>query len=322
MKTVLETVSKYYNLPVETILKPDRHVPEQMNARGACIYILREQNKSFGDIAKALHLQSRGSVYTEYQRLKDYYQNNTYHFKDQIDNIMEILKTQMPNTISENATKTEINTDTQTPEPVSVENSPLSEPVIERDIENILRTEPQTDILDELDQLDDYQKFELEQDATQPDPIPEVNFKTKPNGNPDKVTLEMDENTADFSADTILNMVEFGSVEVAYYYAQVNEREVRELEKEGEVPPKSTEIAKEFNENAREKLEDTASKNIKLLEEPLKKVLKKRNVSVSPESALLFAGLMFVFSMFMTARSLKKDSEYFLEKLYKMNTIS
>jgi hypothetical protein len=34
----------------------------------------------------------------------------------------------------------------------------------------------------------------------------------------------------------------------------------------------------------------------------------------------VLALLMFAFSMFMTARSIRKDNEYFLEKLRKMNT--
>jgi hypothetical protein len=319
-------------LEVFGVSETDFYAPKKntnaLNARGAYIYILREKEKmSFGNIAKAIRAESRGNIHTEYKKAVGLYESNTYNIRDKINEILAKMENTNPTPAEEPeiANQQEQNTfeiesqEATTPEPPSVEQSPLSEPVIERNIDTILRpkTKSETDFLDDLD---DYQAFEASQDEEIPDTIPELGFKTQPNTKPDEVTIQMDDETADFSTDSILNMVEFGSVELACFYSQIPEREVREMEREGEVPPKSTEIAKEANDNARQKLEETASKKIKLLQEPLKKVLKKRNVSVSPESALAMAFVMFAFSMFMTAKSIRKDNDYFLEKLRKMNT--
>jgi hypothetical protein len=313
-------------LEVFNVSETDFYAPKKnlnaINARGAYIYILREKEKmSFGKIANAIKSDSRGNVHTEYKKAVGLYESNIYNMRDKINEILAKMENTNPTPAEEpEQEQNTFETESQeaTPEPPSVEQSPLSEPVIERNIDTILRPNPsETDFLDDLD---DYQAFEASQDEEIPDTIPELGFKTQPNTKPDEVTIQMDDETADFSADSILNMVEFGSVELACFYSQIPEREVREMEREGEVPPKSTEIAKEANDNARQKLEETASKKIKLLQEPLKKVLKKRNVSVSPESALAMAFVMFAFSMFMTAKSIRKDNEYFLEKLRKMNT--
>ena len=314
---MLPLICQEFGISEQELFQKDKNNINAQNARGAAIFILRKKGYSFGQIAKELKKNSRGAIHNEYKIMQDYYENNTYNIKEKIDKIMEQLEHSATSNLQE---ESEILEDTT--EVIPVEKSPLSEPVIERNIDTILRPEPKKEVseTDFLDDLDDYQAFEAEQDQQNPDTIPEVSFKTAPDDNPDKVTLQMDEETADFSTESILNIVEFGSVELACFYAQIPEREVREMEKEGEVPPKSTEIVKEANENSRSKLEETASKKIKLLQEPLKKVLKRRNVSVSPESALILSFLVFAFSMFMTAKSIRKDNDYFLEKLRKMNT--
>lgn len=323
-QAIIEAVSQVFGLSQEKLLSPSQKNVNELNARGAYIYVLREKGLSYGKILPLVHLKSRGTVNVEYHKIKDYFINNTYQMQDKINAIMNKIAHENHENLEPKIELETKNLQEQeeapeaTPESISVEQSPLSEPVIERNIDTILR--PQLSETDFINELDDYQQFELEQDQQNPDTIPEVNFQTKANDNPDEVTIQMDEDTANFSADSILNMVEFGSVELACYYAQINEREVRELEQDGEVPPKSSEITKEANENSRKKLEETAAKKIKLLQEPLKKVLKKRNVSVSPESALVLSLLMFAFAMFMTARTIRIDNEYFLEKLRKMNT--
>lgn len=321
---IVEIIGEEFGISKDEVIKPNSRQVEQLNARAACIYVLRKKGLSYGKISPLVKMNSRGNVYLEFQKIEDYYNSNSYNIKDKLDRIMkkvENIEILQPKAEELDLVVEETSETSETPEVISVAESPLSEPVIERNIDTILRPEPKpASETDFIDDLDDYQQFELEQDQQQPDTIPEVNFQTKANDSPDEVTLQMDDDTADFSTDSILNMVEFGSVELACYYSQINEREVRELEQDGEVPPKSTEITKEANENSRNKLEETAAKKIKLLQEPLKKVLKRKNVSVSPESALVLAFLMFIFSMFMTARSIRKDNEYFLEKLRKMNT--
>ncbi|WP_448529634.1 helix-turn-helix domain-containing protein [Raineya sp.] len=324
MMKLLESVCNEFGVSEEKIYAPHKNI-EALNARGAYIYLLREKQKlSYGKIAQMVGMNSRGNVYNEFIKAKFFYESNSYHFKEKIDKIMQdndVFEMDENQFKAKELDEVDTTVADETPEPISVEQSPLSEPVIERNIDTILRPQPQPQSeTDFIKELDDYHQFELEQDRENPDTIPEVNFKTTGSDNPDEVSVQMDEDTANFSTDSILNLVEFGSVELACYYAQINEREVREMERDGEVPPKSTEITKEANENSRNKLEETASKKIKLLQEPLKKVLKKRSVSVSPESALVLAFLMFAFSMFMTARSIRKDNEYFLEKLRKMNT--
>lgn len=314
---MLQLICQEFGITEQELLTKNKNNTNAQNARGAAIFILRKKGYSFGQIAKELKNPSRGAIHNEYKIVQDYYENNTYHIKEKIDKVMEQLEHTATSNLQEETEVLE-----ETPEVVSVEQSPLSEPVIERNIDTLLRSEPKKQVseTDFLDDLDDYQAFEFEQDQQNPDTIPEVNFQAAPNDKVNEVTIQMDDETADFSTESILNMVEFGSVELAYLYAQIPEREVRDMEKEGEVPPKSTEITREANDNCRSKLEENAAKKIKLLQEPLKKVLKRRNVSVSPESALVLALLMFGFSMFMTAKSIKKDNEYFLEKLRKMNT--
>lgn len=335
--TILEAVASTFEVSKESILKKytSINIPKKVQeAKMALIYVLREKaSLTFRQIAKETNYVSGGSVNTIYQKAADLYEQN-HAITEKINIILSKIENFAP--VQENEalpeeltadTLEELTADTpeETPEVVSLEESPLSQPVIERDISNVLRTDPKpieqaANQDDFLYHLDDYQRFEQEQDQVTPDTIQELSFETPPNDNPNKVTVKMDDETANFSTDSILNIVEFGSVELACYYSAIPEREVREMEKEGEIPPKSTQIAKEVNDNARAKLEETAAKKIKLLHEPLKKVLKTRNVSVSPESALFFAFLMFAFSMFMTTKSIKKDNEHFLDKLRNMQT--
>jgi len=329
--TILEAVASTFGISQESILQKytSSNIPKKVqDAKMALIYVLRKKaSLTFRQIAKETNYVSGGSVNTIYQKAVDLYEQN-HAIAEKINTILSKIQNIEPvqeNEAPEAPEELTADTPEETPEVVSVEESPLSQPVIERDISNVLRTAPKSveqaaNQDDVLYHLDDYERFEQEQDQTTPDTIPELSFETPPNDNPNKVTVKMDDETANFSADSILNIVEFGSVELACYYSAIPEREVREMEKEGEIPPKSTQIIKEVNDNARAKLEETAAKKIKLLHEPLKKVLKTRNISVSPESALFFAFLMFAFSMFMTTKSIKKDHEHFLDKLRNMQT--
>lgn len=329
---IIEKVAKAFEVDSRELLSPSKsgyvNDANLADAKNALVFLLKEEGLSYKQVAEVLERSSKGSIHSEYKLAKELYDTNFRGFANKINEIKNLLPQQeLPTaqtmkTPEQDTQEPEIISEEPTPEPISVEESPLSEPVIERDISQILRPEAEkiknTNLLEELEALNSFEQ-EIRQENPQTKPIPELSFETPPNDDPKKVKIQMDEETADFSTESILNVIEFGSVELALYYARVPEREVKDLEEAGKVPEHSTEVSREFNENAREKLEDTAKSKIKLLAEPLKKVLKAKNVSVSPEAALVLAFLMFSFAMFMTAKSLKKDADYFLEKIQKMN---
>ncbi len=152
------------------------------------------------------------------------------------------------------------------------------------------------------------------------DSVPVATFEKLPSntnsstgGNSSKIII--DDDTADFTTETIVTLLEVASTEICHHYSQIDEEKVRKLEKEGEVPKQSTKTAIEINKNAHKKLEDTAKSKAELIKDALKKVVINKNMSVSPETALIFMVIIFAGFMFMTTRQIKQDGIDAIERM-------
>ncbi|GIW70424.1 MAG: hypothetical protein KatS3mg101_1171 [Patescibacteria group bacterium] len=304
---ILNRVCRYYNIDLEALLEAKKGLQNELlsRARFAAIFLLHEEGFNFQKIAELLNRKSKGSIYTQYKTAKSWYENNFYNFKEDIERIKSFdmkeqteapleYKTEQTDFVDiENMGKEKEPTNPEAefiPLPDPEEVSPLSEPVIERSSQRSSVIEEEEDIID----LDI--------------PIPE--FKTVPNPNPGQVTVKADKETIDFSTRQLLTIAEFASVELTYNFVSIDKKEVEE-------EPELEEVVNKANENTRKKLEETASRQIKLLEDPLSKVLEKRNVTISPESALVFGVIMFAFTMYITAQSIKNENKKLLSELKK-----
>jgi hypothetical protein len=220
------------------------------NARCALVYCLRESGLSYGNIQKLILYNSRGGIADMYKQAKGFLESNTYHFQEKIKEIQEHLQTYKPMELTSQPQEPEIKANaepqTETPTPLDVSESPLSEPVIERDTTQILRPEPEKikneSLLDELEQLEAFEQ-ELKAQDPKAQTIPEMSFEPAPTG--DKMNVKVDEETIDFSAESVLNIVEFVSVELTCYYSQLSEQDKRLQER---TDPFSQQRSKEYSQ--------------------------------------------------------------------------
>ncbi len=353
---VIEACANLYGLTKDDILKKKQgNVNANLaECKALVIYAFRQHLKlSFGQIGKKLN-RARQTIHQEFQYATTLHENSE-KFRDNYLQITSIYPTNtntenMEDNLNQEQKENSFNEETQEQEvskeeveyaakyseenpseqvkveSIAIEESPLAQPVKTRNLNTLVTTNTQTlgntDALDELEQLEAQVREETNKVQPGQEEIPEMKFETAQTENTKEVEIKVDPETAAFGADAILNIVNFLSVEATHYYSKVPEQEVREAAKNGEVPKNAPKITQEFNDSTKKKLETNATEKLnKLVREPLKKVLQTNNVKVSPEMALVFGFIMFMGSMVMTARSMRKDADYFLEKLREENKI-
>ncbi len=221
------------------------------------------------------------------------------------------------------------NIEDDTPDPLSVTDAPLAQTPITRDLGSHYKPSAEADAISKGADYDnpfaDFDNVVIKTPNTSNIPIIDdsvaaATFEKLPTntnggtgGNTSKIVI--DNETADFTTETFINVLVVASTEVCHHYSKIDEEVVRKLEKEGEVPKQSTKTAIDINKNAHKTLESTAQTRSDMIKEALKKVIIHKNVSVSPETALVMMFLMFVGFMFMTTKQLKQDGIDAIERM-------
>lgn len=215
-----------------------------------------------------------------------------------------------------------------TPEPLAITDAPLAQTPITRNLGSHYKPSAEADAISKGADYDnpfaDFDDVVTKTPNTSggtpiDDTVKAAEFEKLPTntsgsgGNTSKIII--DDETADFSTETIVNILNVASTEVCHYYAKIDEETVRKLEKEGEVPKQSTKTVIDINKNAYKTLETTAKTKSELIKDALKKVLINKNISVSPETGLVLMFLMFGFFMFITTKQLKQDGIDAIERM-------
>ncbi len=219
------------------------------------------------------------------------------------------------------------NIEDDTPDPLSVTDAPLAQTPITRDLGSHYKPSAEAEAISKgadydnpFADLDNVVTTKTPKTPIIDDSVAAAEFEKMPTntggstgGNTSKVIIDND--TADFTTETFVNVLVVASTEICHHYSKIDEEAVRKLEKEGEVPKQSTKTAIDINKNAHKTLENTAQTRSELIKEALKKVIINKNVSVSPETALILMFLMFVGFMFMTTKQLKQDGIDAIERM-------
>lgn len=219
-----------------------------------------------------------------------------------------------------------------TPDPLSVTDAPLAQTPITRDLGSHYKPSAEAEAISKGADYDNpFADFDNVVTKTSnvknalnatiiDDSVAAAEFEKLPTntgggigGNTSKIII--DNETADFTVETFVTLLEVASTEVCHHYSQIDEEKVRKLEKEGEVPKQSTKTAIEINKNAHKKLEDTAKTKAELIKDALKKVVINKNMSVSPEMALFFMFIIFAGFMFMTTKQIRQDGIDAIERM-------
>ncbi len=218
-----------------------------------------------------------------------------------------------------------------TPDPLSVTDAPLAQTPITRDLGSHYKPSAEADAISKGADYDnpfaDFDTISPKASAANAknaniidDSVAAAEFEKLPTstgggtgGNTSKIIIDND--TANFTTETFINVLVVASTEICHHYSKIDEEVVRKLEKEGEVPKQSTKTVIDINKNAHKTLENTAQTRSELIKEALKKVIIHKNVSVSPETALILMFLMFVGFMFMTTKQLKQDGIDAIERM-------
>lgn len=236
--------------------------------------------------------------------------------------------TQVPNL--ENVTSNDLDFDVEddTPDPLSVTDAPLAQTPIIRDLGSHYKPSAEADAIskgadydnpfadfDDTPNLRQTSKTPIIDDSVAAAEFEKLPTNTNGGGGNNTSKIIIDNETADFTTETFLNVLVVASTEVCHHFSKIDAEAVRKLEKDGDVPKQSTKTAIDINKNAHKTLESTAQIRSELLKDALKKVIISKNVSVTPEVALLMMFLMFAGFMFMTTKQLKQDGIDAIERM-------
>jgi hypothetical protein len=102
---------------------------------------------------------------------------------------------------------------------------------------------------------------------------------------------------------------------------KISEAKIKIAEIEGLLAEDTLNDVKAINKNNEKALKDTIKDQMKMIEEPLKQVLKARNANVSPEVALVGAVVLASVVVFFQTREIKQQNDEFINKIFKKNNI-
>lgn len=196
------------------------------------------------------------------------------------------------------STEASSNTNEQT------EFSPFNIPIIEREFEETDTPSEDTDepIFESENTEEDYEEvpeFEVEEESEQEQEQPVYNAEL-----------------AQLSSDTILLVLENLLPSLAFYFAEIDTTELAGID----VAEGTIEKLEQVNANHQNTLEETVKKNLKPIEAPLKAVMKKRNLNVSPESMLMLTVAMVFGKITMDVFKMRKQNEKLIAQIIALNT--
>lgn len=201
--------------------------------------------------------------------------------------------------LANNLTSTEASSNTTE----QTEFSPFNIPMIEREFEQTETTEEEPIFDENTEEDEDFEEvpeFEVEEQDTETETEQPI------------YNAEL----AQLSSQTILLVLENLLPKLAFYFAEIDTTELEGVE----VAKGTIERLESINSNHQESLEASIKKNLKPIEAPLKAVMKKRNLNVSPESMLMLTLAMVVANITFDVLKMRKQNEKLIAQIIALNT--
>lgn len=133
------------------------------------------------------------------------------------------------------------------------------------------------------------------------------------------VSEEASELGSEWITDFIKTLSENELPRILHNQSKIPESKIKIAEIEGLLNEGSIDQVKEVNKNNEKAFKSTVKDQMKMIEEPLKQVLKARNVNVSPETALAGAVVLAGVVIFFQFREVKQQNAELIQKIFKDN---
>ena len=134
-----------------------------------------------------------------------------------------------------------------------------------------------------------------------------------------EVSDDVQEVGSEWVSDFACDLIESEGARMSHNYTKLSETTVKLGEIEGRIKEGTLEQVKVINKNNKKAIEETFKTQMEMIKEPLKKVLAKRNVKVSPESALIGAVVLSALIIFFQLRDIKKTNDELIATIIKNN---
>lgn len=182
--------------------------------------------------------------------------------------------------------------------------SPFNAPMIDREFDTSF-TSP-FDIPTESE-TEEEEFEEVEEFKPQSEPIQAEFEESTPKFNP---------KFAELTSKTVLNVLERFLPKAAFHFAEIDTSQLDGIE----VAEGTIETLEEHNEENLETLQSEISDNLQLIAEPLKAVMEKRDMNISPESMLIMTFVFMMANIAFTTMKMRKQNEKMILKIIALNT--
>lgn len=140
------------------------------------------------------------------------------------------------------------------------------------------------------------------------------NSENLPIGNEDDEYTTLDNEQIDFGTDFIISLIQEYLPKGLSHYTKIDTTEIKKAEANNLLEKGIALKCEIKNEKDAEKLKLTKSQ-IESISKPLKQVVKKRNIGITPETALIISFVMLSVSMYMTVNEIKKGNNEILKAI-------
>lgn len=183
--------------------------------------------------------------------------------------------------------------------------SPFDEPIIRREfeeVEHFTESQPTESDFDDEEEVGEF----------------------VPNSNLEEEELEKEKQKlfnpqlAEITSKTVLEIASRLLPRLAYHFAEIDTTELEYGEVE--ISQETLDKFEEINTNNREALQESIADNMQLLEAPMKLVMEKRNLNVSPETTLVFTLIFVVASIAIDTYSMREKNNKLIAQIIALNT--
>lgn len=138
-------------------------------------------------------------------------------------------------------------------------------------------------------------------------------------GNRMNVADDVKEMGSEWITEFACGIIETEGARFSHNYTKINESSVKIAEQNGKVKEGTLDSIKTINKNNKKAIEETFKAQMEMIQEPLEKVLAKRNVKVTPESALIGAIVFSTVIIFVQLKDIKKQNDELISTIINNN---